>query len=252
MTEVMKPTLNKDNARRIIASYGVADSALDIYMSSVEVEAAKTIQGDGLEVRGNTIYLSGIVVPASDVPLLRYLGFECFSDKCVRDALEKVDGQVNLAINSPGGATFTGSAIIAALSSKDYTSEIQGLAASMAGIIAVSAKTCAMHPTAMMMLHPPWTITIGNAKQLRKDADVLDKIASTFKSLTAKRGLDKDRVDAIFDDESWFTAEEAVAESLADSIIGETEQAEDNDVKSMLEAANRYEGRRLLHAMLLE
>ena len=86
--------------------------------------------------------------------------------------------RLNVHISSPGGSVFDGIAIYNALTShpSDVTVYVDGLAASIASIIALAGKKVVMAENAMFMIHNPWTWTAGNAEELRKQADTLDQI----------------------------------------------------------------------------
>jgi len=127
--------------------------------------------------------------------------------------------RINLRINSPGGSVFDGMAIYNALArhSAEVTSYIDGLAASIASVIALAGKKVVIAENAMMMIHNPWSYAAGNSEELRKVADVLDQIKETIINTYATRtGLKRDEIAKMMDDETWFTAEEAIAKKLAD------------------------------------
>lgn len=137
--------------------------------------------------------------------------------------LKAIDARtIHLRINSPGGSVFDGVAIYNAL--KDHPARIvthvDSLAASMASVIALAGDEIIMAENAFLMIHDPWTLTVGNAEQLRKDADLLDKLADTTIRTTymAKTGKTEDEIKAWMADETWFTAEEALAAGFVDSV----------------------------------
>lgn len=136
----------------------------------------------------------------------------------VKNALEKVDGleTLNIYINSPGGSVFSGLAIYNMLKRNKAKKivHIDGIAASMASVIALVGDEIYMPSNAFKMIHKPLTIAIGNADQMRKVADNLDVIETgLFKvyedNLREGVGIDqiKDRVEKEVD--VWLTAEEA-------------------------------------------
>lgn len=142
--------------------------------------------------------------------------------------LKAIDAEtIHLRINSPGGSVFDGVAIHNAL--KDHpariVTHIDSLAASVAGVIALAGDEVVMAENAFFMVHNPWTLTVGNADQLRKDADLLDKLADSAirTSYAAKTGKSEDEIRAWMADETWFTAEEALAAGFVDSIERKSE-----------------------------
>lgn len=127
--------------------------------------------------------------------------------------------RINLHINSPGGLVFDGIAIYNAL--KAHPSEvityIDGLAASIASVIALAGKRVVIAENAMMMIHNPAVMVYGESKALRKEADVLDQIKETIiTTYASKTGASRDEIAKQMDAETWFTAAEAIAAKLAD------------------------------------
>jgi len=136
------------------------------------------------------------------------------------DALGDVD-QIDVYINSPGGDIFAGQAIYSMLERHKarITVYVDGLAASAASVIAMVGDRIIMPKNAMMMIHHPWTIAMGNAKELRKLADELDKVAETIVRVYQDRsGMTRSRIIELMDAETWFTADEAVSCGLADEV----------------------------------
>ena len=149
-----------------------------------------------------------------------------------RDALKSLGDvkTINLHINSPGGSVFEGIAIYNMLkqNSAHINVYVDGLAASISSVIAMSGDAIFMPSNAMMMIHNPWTMAVGNASELRKQADDLDRITeSSVQTYLAKAGdkLDKDTLKQLMDDETWLTAQEAVDYGLADEVIGANKSA---------------------------
>src|SRR5690606_6275695 len=94
------------------------------------------------------------------------------------DALGDI-GELRVYINSPGGDVFAGQAILSMLKrhSARKVVYVDGLAASAASIVAMAGDTIRMPRNAMMMIHNAWTITAGNANDLREVADALDRVS---------------------------------------------------------------------------
>lgn len=128
---------------------------------------------------------------------------------------------INLKINSPGGDVFDGIAIYNNLvqHSAKVNVFIDGLAASIASVIAMAGDTITIAENGMMMIHNPWTIALGDANHLRASAEVLDKIKATMLSTYSKRaGISEGDVSKIMDAETWYTGQEAVDAGFADAI----------------------------------
>lgn len=136
--------------------------------------------------------------------------------------LARLDGQhIHLRINSPGGSVVEGTAIYNALRRHKggVTVHIDALAASMASVIAMSGSPVFIADNALLMIHNPWTVSAGDSEQLRKEADLLDKLKSTLvNAYTRKTGMDQAQIAEMMDNETWLDAVEAVALGFADAI----------------------------------
>lgn len=145
--------------------------------------------------------------------------------------LKRAGGRdITVRINSPGGDVIEGRAIYNAL--RQYPGSvsvsIDSAAYSIAGYIAMAGQSVAIAKNAMLMLHNPYTVAIGNAEELRKAAGVLDKYTDTVLAAYAdKSGKSADEVRAILDAETYYTASEAVDEGFADEITGEVLAADE-------------------------
>lgn len=149
-----------------------------------------------------------------------------------RDLLKSLGSvkTINLHINSPGGSVFEGIAIENMLKQNSATVNVyvDGLAASIASVIAMAGDTIFMPKNSMMMIHNPWTMAMGNAAELRKQADDLDHIGkSAIQTYLNKAGdkLDENTLQDLLDNETWLTADEAVSYGLADEVIEANQSA---------------------------
>ena len=136
--------------------------------------------------------------------------------------LKEYKGQhVHLRINSPGGEIVEGSAIYNALTRHEggLTVHIDALAASMASVIAMSGNPVYMADNALLMIHNPWTLAAGEAKDLRKQADLLDTMKSNLvRAYQKKSGMEEKAIAKLMDEETWLDAVEAVALGFVDAI----------------------------------
>lgn len=131
-----------------------------------------------------------------------------------------VVGQLPLTvhINSPGGSVTDALAIYSILNKHQghVTAVVDGLCASAATIVALAADEIVMAEHSLMMVHNPWTVTSGDATQMRKTADTLDMASREMAALyTARTGLSGEKVVAIMSAETWFNAYEAVEAGFA-------------------------------------
>lgn len=150
--------------------------------------------------------------------------------KAVRDDLAKMDTKQRLTvrINSPGGDVFEAVAINALLSEWKGGVDVQvdGLAASAASYIATVGDKVTMAEGSMLMIHDPWTVAVGNAEEMQRAADTLDKIADNLVgAYSRKSGLASAEVRDIMRAETWLTADEAVAKGFASAIGGDKAKA---------------------------
>ena len=136
--------------------------------------------------------------------------------------LKKLKGQhIDLRINSVGGSVIEGAAIFNALKRHKggLTVHIDGLAASMASVIAMAGEETRIAENALLMIHNPWSMTMGDAADLRKEAAVLDKLKATLvNAYVRKTGQPRAAIEQMMDDETWLDATEAVAMGFADEI----------------------------------
>lgn len=129
--------------------------------------------------------------------------------------------ELRVFINSDGGDVFAGQAIHSMLQRHpaSVTVYIDGLAASIASVVAMAGDKVIMPRNAMMMVHNPWTIGVGDADKFRKLADTLDQIReSIVAAYEGKTGMKRDELMALLQAETWMTAEDAVEMGFADEI----------------------------------
>ncbi|WP_058953050.1 head maturation protease, ClpP-related [Clostridium tyrobutyricum] len=135
---------------------------------------------------------------------------------------------LNVYINSGGGDVFAGQAIYSMLKRHSATVNVyvDGLAASIASIIAMAGDNVKMPKNSMLMVHNPWSFGMGNANDFRKLADDLDKVRESMISVYEdKTGMEKEKIVELLDAETWMTAEEAVEFGFADEIEEEKQVA---------------------------
>jgi ATP-dependent protease ClpP protease subunit len=138
------------------------------------------------------------------------------------DELKQITaGRITLRLNSPGGDVFDGVAIMNVLRSHPaaITTQVDGLAASIASVIALAGDRIVMQPGSTMMIHDASGMCYGQAPDMRELADMLDRHSDNIASLYAERAGGtvaewRERMRG----ESWFSAEEAVAVGLADEV----------------------------------
>jgi ATP-dependent Clp endopeptidase proteolytic subunit ClpP len=128
---------------------------------------------------------------------------------------------ISLRINSPGGDVFEGFTIYNALKNHAATVAIaiDGMAASIASIISMAGDTIEIAENAMVMIHDPSSYAFGGAEEMRKQADLLDKIKEQCVEVYAARtGMDKEKLAEMMAAETWFTGQEAVDNGFANTL----------------------------------
>lgn len=156
--------------------------------------------------------------------------------KLFKEELQSGEGDITVWINSPGGDVFAAAQIYNML--MDYkgnvTVKIDGLAASAASVIAMAGTEVQMSPVAMMMIHNPATIAIGDSSEMKKAIDMLDEVKeSIMNAYEIKTGLSRSRISHLMDAESWFNAKKAVELGFADKLLFSKEETEAEEEKEL-------------------
>lgn len=143
---------------------------------------------------------------------------------------------IDVHINSNGGDVFDGQAIHSLLKQHKakVTAYVDGLAASIASVIAMGADRIVMPENAMMMIHNAWTGMYGNAKDFRKMADDLDHINNSIVlTYVAKSNgkCDEEKFRELMDKESWLSASQCFEYGLCDEVTSAMKMAAKIDRK---------------------
>ena len=144
-----------------------------------------------------------------------------------RDELNAGEGDVTVWINSPGGNVFAAAEIYTML--KDYkgsiTVKIDAIAASAASVVAMAGDVVQMSPVAMLMIHDPSTVAMGNTKDMEKAIEVLNEVKeSIINAYASKSGLSHARIANFMSNETWMNAKKAVELGFADEVLFEAKQ----------------------------
>ena len=144
-----------------------------------------------------------------------------------RDELNAGEGDVTVWINSPGGNVFAAAEIYTML--KDYkgniTVKIDAIAASAASVVAMAGDVVQMSPVAMLMIHDPSTVAMGNTKDMEKAIEVLNEVKeSIINAYASKSGLSHARIANLMSNETWMNAKKAVELGFADEVLFEAKQ----------------------------
>lgn len=152
-----------------------------------------------------TLYLNGEISDET------WYGDEV-TPKLFRSELQVGSGDITVWINSPGGDVFAAAQSYNMLMEYkgDVTVKVDALAASAASVIAMAGTTVLMSPVAMMMIHNPMTIAIGDSKEMQKAVGMLDEVKeSIMNAYEIKTGLSRTRISHLMDAESWFNAKKS-------------------------------------------
>lgn len=160
----------------------------------------------------------------AEIYIYGYIGNSIWDEvnpKSLIDDLKAIEGlkKIEVHINSGGGSVYGGNAIYNALKMHDAEVDvyIEGLAASMASVIAMAGDNVYIADNSMIMIHDPWTWADGNAEELRKIADQLDKAKKTLvKSYVKKTGLPDEDIENMMSQETYLDADEAIEMGFAD------------------------------------
>lgn len=157
--------------------------------------------------------------------------------KIFKQELISGEGDITVWINSPGGDCFAAAQIYNML--MDYkgnvTVKIDGLAASAASVIAMAGTEVIMSPVAMMMIHNPMTVAIGDSSEMKKAIDMLSEVKeSIINAYELKTSMNRTKISNLMDSESWFNAKKAVELGFADRIMFQEDKKEDNEVEAVM------------------
>lgn len=170
------------------------------------------------------------------------IGAKSFNDTLKQ--LGNVDA-LDIYINSPGGSVFEGIAIynqIKRFNAGEKIIHIDGVAASIASIIAMAGTEIRIAENAMMMIHDPWGMSVGTADEMRKQAEALDKIRDTLLDTYEARTKGKrNQISDWMSAETWMTAKETKDRGFADVITSEkTVKAEFDLFKNFAKVPDQF------------
>lgn len=165
-----------------------------------------------------------------DVYVYGYIGDSWYGD-CVTarqfvDDINAGGGQpVTIHINSGGGDVFDAAAMVDAIrqykrsTGASVTASIEGLAASAASYFALNADEVVINPSAFFMIHNPSSYQRGTASDMRRRAELLDKVTGTIVSIyESKTGKTAEEISSLMDAETWLDADEALEAGFVDRV----------------------------------
>ncbi len=174
-----------------------------------------------------------------------------------RSELESDEGDITVWINSPGGNVFAAAEIYTML--RDYpgavTVRIASIAASAASVVAMAGDRVEMSPTALLMIHDPSTIAMGNTKDMERAIDTLNEVKEAIiNAYAAKTGLRHNKIADLMSNETWMNAKKAVELGFADVVLyegkAEAEETEADDEKELEVEDRLYSTKRMCLTIL--
>lgn len=187
----------------------------------------------------HTIYIKGAIVANDEQWIYDFFEIEATCPRKVQDGLDAAKGQaLQVLINSPGGEVFAGSEIYTML--REYkgnvTVKIIGLAASAASVVAMGGNRVLISPTAQLMIHNVSTTARGDYRSMEHVAQVLKNANTTIaNAYRLKTKLSEKQLFALMDDETWFTADQALKLGFVDQVMFEDEDGSLDQWKDKLE-----------------
>ena len=162
-----------------------------------------------------TLYLDGVIAEESWFD-------DDVTPRAFKADLTSGEGDLVIWLNSPGGDCIAASQIYAML--MDYkgkvTVKIDGIAASAASVIAMAGTTVLMAPTALMMVHNPLTVAIGDSEEMQKAFAMLSEVKeSIINAYEIKTGQSRAKLSHLMDAETWLNAKKAIELGFADGIL---------------------------------
>jgi ATP-dependent Clp protease protease subunit len=162
-----------------------------------------------------TLYLDGVIAEESWFD-------DDVTPKAFKAELTAGEGDLVIWLNSPGGDCIAASQIYTML--MDYkgkvTVKIDGIAASAASVIAMAGTTVLMAPTALMMVHNPLTVAIGDSEEMQKAIAMLSEVKeSIINAYEIKTGQSRAKLSHLMDAETWLNAKKAIELGFADGIL---------------------------------
>lgn len=172
------------------------------------------------------LYLDGVIAEES------WFGDDITPAAFKRELLSN-EGNITIWLNSPGGDCVAASQIYSML--MDYkgnvTIKIDGIAASAASVIAMAGTEVLMAPTALMMVHNPLTVAIGDSEEMKKAIDMLDEVKeSIINAYQIRTGMSRTKLSHLMDAETWMSANKAIELGFADGVLEDEKRHGTEDI----------------------
>ena len=177
----------------------------------------------------------------AELTIYGYIGESYYDDstsaKQVDEALSNLEGyDLHINLNSGGGSVFDGISIYNRLKNHDgkVTVSVDGYACSAASIIMLAGDEVIMQNGALAMIHEASSWVIGNKRDMRKEADLLEKIEDSIVDIYAENtSLSREELRSMMDEETWFNGEEAVKYGFATSYNSNKKDDKDAEIENL-------------------
>jgi ATP-dependent Clp protease protease subunit len=180
--------------------------------------------------------IEGEIVDDDDAWLYEWLNINHTSPNSFREELKTYAGkQITVWIDSWGGDVTAAAGIYNALKEHDgsVVVKIDGKAVSAGSIVAMAGDEVEISPVGIMMIHNPWSVAMGESKDMKHMADVLDEVKeSLINAYQAKTKKSRKKISEMLDNETWMSARTAVKEGFADKIMYAEPEKEPEDAKN--------------------
>jgi ATP-dependent Clp protease protease subunit len=185
------------------------------------------------------LYLDGVIAEES------WWGDDV-TPQAFKDELTSGEGDITVWLNSPGGDCVAASRIYTML--MDYkggvTVKIDGLAASAASVIAMAGTEVLMAPTALMMVHNPLTVAIGDTGEMKKAVDMLSEVKeSIINAYQIKTCQGRSKLSNLMDAETWLSVHKAIELGFCDGIL-------EGDIRVVPEETYAFSRRAVTNSLL--
>lgn len=147
-----------------------------------------------------------------------------YTPKKLKDELKNIKSdEINVYINSGGGEVYSGFAIYNMLVNHKAKINviIEGIAGSIASVIAMAGDNITIYESAAIMIHNPWTFAAGDAEEMQEAAEQLTRIGEQLAKIYHDRtGVEIEEIKTMMNKETWMHGEEALQLGFVDESIG--------------------------------
>jgi len=197
------------------------------------IDLPDRIPGLRMRARGDQPWYQFKNIAADEAELFLYDeigGWGTLAEDFIAELKTITAPKLRVRMSSPGGSVFEGIALANALRTHpaEVTVQVDGIAASIASVIAMAGDRVVVQPQAMIMCHDASGMCLGDAQDMQDMADLLDKISGNIAdAYAAKAGGTREEWRELMRAETWYTAEEAVEAGLADECMPIPKRGED-------------------------